>query len=331
MRRHHQRLGLNLRRRAYAALLLLATLVAGWAPLPPSQAGAATRPILEPTLRVEPTRGPCDGDYTVRGYGFGPRERMLLYVRPASRPQNAPLDAFEVVADDSGSLVAAIPPGLLSCLPTIGPDAEEQYELFAPAGQRPGGYDRTVAASFATVPAPGECFPQTGFCVSGRFLRYYQQHGGLATNGYPLSGVFTERLEDGKEYAVQYFERTRLEAHAEAVPPYDVQLGQFGRRIRPADPPTTALPGAIYFPQTGHNLGGRFRDYWETHGGLDQFGYPLSEEFVETLEDGKAYTVQYFERARFEYHPENPAEYRVLLGHFGRRILTEVGGTNAPR
>ena len=27
---------------------------------------------------------------------------------------------------------------------------------------------------------------------------------------------------------------------------------------------------------------------------------------AETLADGKSYQVQYFERARFELHPENP-------------------------
>jgi hypothetical protein len=31
--------------------------------------------------------------------------------------------------------------------------------------------------------------------------------------------------------------------------------------------------------------------------------------------------VQYFERARFEYHPENQAPYNVLLGQFGQRAL----------
>jgi polysaccharide biosynthesis protein PslG len=54
---------------------------------------------------------------------------------------------------------------------------------------------------------------------------------------------------------------------------------------------------------------------------LPQFGYPISEEIAETLEDGKSYTVQYFERARFEWHPENRPPYDILLGQFGRRIL----------
>jgi hypothetical protein len=33
--------------------------------------------------------------------------------------------------------------------------------------------------------------------------------------------------------------------------------------------------------------------------------------------------VQYFERARFEYHPENAAPYDVLLGQFGRQFAGE--------
>jgi hypothetical protein len=35
------------------------------------------------------------------------------------------------------------------------------------------------------------------------------------------------------------------------------------------------------------------------------------------LADGKQYQVQWFERARFELHPENPAPYTVLLGLLG--------------
>ena len=75
------------------------------------------------------------------------------------------------------------------------------------------------------------CFAETGFCVRGRFLEYWQAHGGLARNGYPLSEERRELLEDGNAYTVQYFERVRLELHPEDQPPYDVLLGQFGRRV----------------------------------------------------------------------------------------------------
>jgi hypothetical protein len=69
-----------------------------------------------------------------------------------------------------------------------------------------------------------------------------------------------------------------------------------------------------------------FDGYWQAHGGLAQFGYPISEPFRQQLENGQTYTVQYFERARFEYHPNNDPPYDVLLGQFGRLILARQGG-----
>jgi len=179
-----------------------------------------------------------------------------------------------------------------------------------------------VSADRFTPATTAQCFAATGHCLQGRFLTYWQGHGGLAINGYPLGDEFTETLEDGRPYTVQYFERVRLEYHPEnANPQYQVLLGQFGRRIHPADPPALPAPGTRYFTETGHNLGGSFQRYWEANGGLAQFGYPLTDEFKEQLADGNTYTVQYFERARFEYHPENSPPYDVLLGQFGRQIL----------
>jgi hypothetical protein len=205
------------------------------------------------------------------------------------------------------------------------------------------------SSSVLYVPEPGPlaCFVETGHCVRGRFLDYWQTHGGLARNGFPLSDERVEVLEDGKAYVVQYFERVRLEYHAEnAGTAYQVLLGQFGRAIlnqrliaaqtapRPSErtylpvdarQPVEPKPGQSFFGETGHNLGGRFRDYWQANGGLAQFGFPLTEEVAETLEDGNTYTVQYFERARFEYHPEHAGTaYEVLLGQFGREMLAQA-------
>ncbi len=170
------------------------------------------------------------------------------------------------------------------------------------------------------------CFQETGQCIDEPFLTYWSEHGGLAINGFPLTGAYTERLGD-RSYTVQYFERVRLELHPENAAPYNILLGQFGRGLYLTDPSqpkangASQKPGARFFAETNHNLGGKFQTYWDATGGLAQFGFPISEELQETLEDGKTYTVQYFERARFELHPENPAPYDVLLGQFGRRII----------
>lgn len=52
------------------------------------------------------------------------------------------------------------------------------------------------------------------------------------------------------------------------------------------------------------------------------FGYPTSEMFQEINPDtGEILPVQYFERARMEYHRDNPDPYKVLLGRLGANTL----------
>jgi hypothetical protein len=75
--------------------------------------------------------------------------------------------------------------------------------------------------------------------------------------------------------------------------------------------------------ETGHTLSGIFRSYWETHGGLAQQGYPLSEVITES-----DIPVQYFERAVFEYHKENAGTaYEVLLRRLGADAAASAGLT----
>lgn len=80
-----------------------------------------------------------------------------------------------------------------------------------------------------------------------------------------------------------------------------------------------------YFVETQHSLRGEFKRYWDRHGGLPIFGYPTSEEFVERGDDGREYVVQYFERHRFELHPENVAPYNVQLSRLGDLVLQLQG------
>jgi hypothetical protein len=182
---------------------------------------------------------------------------------------------------------------------------------------------RVIPAAFEPAePQPGATaiyFPQTRHNLGGEFLAYWQANGGLSVYGYPISEPFSER-----GYVVQYFERNRFELHPENQPPYNVLLGRLGadevngRRFEPS-PPFESMPDRRYFPETGHSLANAFLGYWERHGGLAQFGYPISEEIKEvSATDGKSYTVQYFERGRFEYHPENKgSDAEVLLGLLG--------------
>jgi hypothetical protein len=86
-----------------------------------------------------------------------------------------------------------------------------------------------VQREAAAQPAGCQTFPETGQTVCGKFLTYWRTHGGLAQQGYPLTGEFSEVSDlDGKPYTVQYFERAVFEAHPEYAPPYDVLLAQLG-------------------------------------------------------------------------------------------------------
>jgi hypothetical protein len=181
------------------------------------------------------------------------------------------------------------------------------------------------------VPLPGAggvTFPQTGQTVTGAFFNYWQRNGGLPQQGYPISGVIGETSDtDGKVYTAQYFERAVFEYHPEnRGTPYEVLLAHLGtflyREKYPGGAPNqrpNTDPGTITFPETGKRLGGAFLQYWREHGGLMQQGFPISDEFTEVSPlDGRPYTVQYFERAVFEWHPENPPPNNVLLSHLGR-------------
>ncbi len=203
----------------------------------------------------------------------------------------------------------------------------------------------------ARAQSPNLFFPETGHTVGGRFLEYWRQHGGLAVFGYPL----TEQIQEGGR-SVQYFERQRFELAPENRPPYDVLLGRMGDeilRLRGIDwqsLPTASGPaaGCRFFALTRHNVCDQahragFLSYWSSHGlefdgrhgkseaeSLALFGYPLTEP--QTVSDGAggSYQVQWFERARFEWHPGNPDPYKVLLGRLGAELLEARGPQPTP-
>src|SRR5512136_642254 len=70
-----------------------------------------------------------------------------------------------------------------------------------------------------------------------------------------------------------------------------------------------------YFADTGHNISG---DFWAYYQGVQNaalvFGSPITEAFTDA-QTGRL--IQYFQRARFEFFPENPAGQRVMLSPVG--------------
>ncbi|HEX2910074.1 MAG TPA: hypothetical protein VH186_04655 [Chloroflexia bacterium] len=180
-------------------------------------------------------------------------------------------------------------------------------------------------------------FQATGQTVSGKFLQYWQNKGGLLSYGYPITPARSEVSQtDDKTYLTQWFERSRFELHPEnSGTAYEVQLGLLGNELRSearqGDPDFTRAARLLdpalssgqlrYFAETGHNLRSRFLEYWQNNGGLERFGFPISEEFRELdRTSGKVFLVQWFERARFELHPENQPPTDVVLGLLGSQL-----------
>ena len=196
------------------------------------------------------------------------------------------------------------------------------------------------------VQAVGQDSP-TGHDVAGRFQSFYDQSGGLPVFGYALSGPV---YENG--LFVQYFERQRFEYHPEnAGTPYEVMLGRLGFDDAQAKGLLSTAPfqrqpdpqgdnaDCSFITATGHWLCRGFRDFWNSHGlefgdqgvsyreSLALFGYPISDEYVDPATGN---TVQYFERARFEYHPGNSAQYKVQLGLLGGPSWQAAAGNTTP-
>ncbi|NJM07975.1 hypothetical protein HC891_19965 [Candidatus Gracilibacteria bacterium] len=105
--------------------------------------------------------------------------------------------------------------------------------------------------------------------------------------------------------------------------------------------PVTNQAGCQYFGETQHLVCDQFLAYWQNNGlnldgragvttaeSLALFGLPLSEATVENGSDGKPYLMQWFERARFELHPE-VGPNAVLLGLLGREVY-DAGSVIAP-
>ena len=187
----------------------------------------------------------------------------------------------------------------------------------------------TIAAPAAPAAAQSSAFayfPETGHNVGWLVKQFFDANGGVEIFGPPL----TELIVGGDGLQVQYFERARFEYNPKAPAGQRIVLTRAGAILsagREAEPPFQWLAGSPdpardFFPESGHTLGGAFRWLWQTRGGVGVFGFPISEEFYEAGPDGVERLVQYFERARIEYHPELAgAPGEVQLAPLGRRLI----------
>jgi hypothetical protein len=185
-------------------------------------------------------------------------------------------------------------------------------------------------------------FPETGHSAVNWFWQKWKDTpNALFVLGYPISQPIVEEsfTNPGQFYRVQYFERAVLEEHP-------ANFGQQGNRFyvlgrllgsrlaqgRENEEPFRPVvnPGdGTWDENSQHTLRdgpAPFRSFWLNNGGLETFGRPISEQFQEVNQaDGNTYWVQYFERQRMEWHPNDPnPAYRIKLGLLGRELAAQL-------
>jgi hypothetical protein len=186
-------------------------------------------------------------------------------------------------------------------------------------------------------------YQETNHYLSNGFLGFWNHSGGMPVFGYPLTEEINRLSSDvGHDIPMQYLERQRFEYHQELQgTPYEISLGRMGVEALQAQhrnwesAPKADPLQANYCPSTGHAIDPLFNNYWRNHGlelgdrgisyreSVALFGYPVAEPQMERNSSGEMVLTQWFERARFEYHPNNPAGSQVQLGRLGAEMMNQ--------
>lgn len=87
--------------------------------------------------------------------------------------------------------------------------------------------------------------------------------------------------------------------------------------LAPWHPARAETIDSKYFSETGHNVMGDFLAFYQAKpNAVTFYGYPITEQFT----DRSGLSVQYFQRARFEYRPDMPEGQRVQPTPLGREM-----------
>ena len=152
--------------------------------------------------------------------------------------------------------------------------------------------------------------------IAGQLLVWEDWRDGVA-------GIFAYDLERKVEVPVTRSEQARRPVVDGATVAW-LNVTAFGTVVATAalqptlpterrDPLLKPDPNVIYFAETGHTLGFGFKSFWQQHGGLPVFGYPLTEELREPdPATGQLRAVQYFERFKLEHNPSEPDPARQV-------------------
>ena len=185
-----------------------------------------------------------------------------------------------------------------------------------------------AAALPGSVAAQGEggrYYSETGHTLDARFVAFFDDHGGAAILGFPITDSF---IDPASGWRIQYLENARLELAPEAgssrvgvrLAALGEALGGWEAPLAPDQIPASADATCRYYAESGHAVCHAFLDFYQAEGGPALFGYPISEFKLE----GER-IVQYFQAFRFDWYPEAPEGAPVRLAPLGRQHFDRMG------
>lgn len=179
----------------------------------------------------------------------------------------------------------------------------------------------TGAAPARAQQAGGRYVPETGHTLDAAFVAAYEAYGGQEILGYPISTAF---IDPQGGMLVQYTQNARLERPVGPEgQPGTVRLRALGEALGGWEAPPEAGeagPGCRRFAESGHTVCHAFLAFFEAHGGVGRFGFPISGV---RLESGRM--VQYFQVLRIDWYPEARRGARVRVAPLGEIHFARAG------
>jgi hypothetical protein len=162
-------------------------------------------------------------------------------------------------------------------------------------------------------------FPHTGHSVTGDFLVTYESVSDpIKIYGEPITEAF---FKPELNQQLQYFQKAVFALELNPSTTQHVEIYPLGWLLpHPEFQHGANLPGCQYFTETGFQVCYTFLDFFKEFGGVAQFGFPISDF---EMESGRI--VQYFQRSRFEWHPELPFGQKVVLSDLGSEYFRYIG------
>jgi hypothetical protein len=258
-------------------------------------------------------QGPARNISSVNKFVVHDTEGTMASDEPELTRQDAKIASCHALIAPDGMLVFMVPLGITAWTPGNDAVAEQSINVEMSGFQSKGYTEeqyKSMAAFFRWCLDQGCSIPAEYAARTGRagILGHQDVLNPNWPNARNQWGGVSGHTDPGPLFDWNKFIKYIQEKGVDKEPP------------PPVGPDFTSTYISFQDPVTGKIVLGDFARYYQAHGGLEFFGRPISGMMGG---DGRFSGVQYlqwFERARFEWHPK---EGKIMLGLVGREAMAK--------